>query len=614
MKQSTSVGKIFVWVLLGLLVLGLAGFGASGIGGTVRSIGSVGDEPIAVTDYARALQEDLRAIEAQTGQRLSFAEAQAFGVDRAALGRLVAEAALDHETTQAGISIGDENLARDLTAIAAFQGPDGRFDREAYRFALDQAGYGEAEFEARIRAETARGLMQAAIAGGVAMPAAQVDALIAYAGARRVFEHARLTPEDLPEPLAQPTAETLRAWFMERRDQFQEPAKKRITYVWLTPEMLIDSVTVDDASLRAAYDARADQFNRPERRLVERLGFATPAAAEAAKIEIEAARRSFDDYVTDRGLTLDDVDLGDVARSALGAAADAVFAAEPGQVVGPFDSPIGPALFRMNGVLSAESISFDDALPELREELALDRARREIEQDMQGIDDLMAGGATLEEVAAETAMELGRIDWHSDEGAGIAAYPAFNTAAAAVTADDYPRLLVLDDGGIAALRLDDSLPARPQEFDAVIDRVQALWEADRTEAALRAYADTLVPRLLEGATFAGVGLVATREDGALRSAAILGTPPDFMTRVFAMQPGEVAVVTAFGAATVVRLLDVLPPDLTDPAISALRTQLAGQADAGLQQDVYGAFSLDIQRRAGISLDQAAINAVNANQQ
>lgn len=614
MKQSKSIGKFMVWTLLGLLILGLAGFGASGIGGTVRNIGSVGNAPILADDYARALQEDLRAIEAQTGQRLSFAEAQQFGVDRGALTRLVATAALDHETATAGISIGDQNLAGELTAIAAFQGPDGRFDRDAYRFALEQAGFSETEFEARVRADTARSLMQAAIVGGVAMPGPYADALIAFAGARREFEHARLTPEDLPAALPTPTEAELRAWFMERRAQFQEPAKKRITYVWLTPEMLIDTVELDEASLRAAYDARSAEFNRPERRLVERLAFATPVAAETAKIEIEAGRKTLDDFVAERGLTLDDIDMGDVAREGLGAAADAVFAAEAGQVVGPFETSLGPALFRMNGTLSAETVTFEDALPELRDELALDRARRLIEQDVQAIDDLIAGGATLEEVAQETTMELGTIDWHPDEGAGIAAYPAFNAAAATVAIGDFPRLLPLDDGGVVALQLTAEIPARPQDYDEVATRVQAIWESERTEAALRAHADTLVPRLLEGATFAGVGLTATREDGATRSAAILGTPPDFMARVFAMQPGEVAVVTAFGAATLVRLLDVLPPDLDDPAIAALAEQVAGQADAGLQQDVYGAFSDDIQRRAGVSLDQTAINAVNASQQ
>ena len=123
-----------------------------------------------------------------------------------------------------------------------------------------------------------------------------------------------------------------------------------------------------------------------------------------------------------------------------------------------------------------------------------------------------------------------------------------------------------------------------------------------------------MPKLLEGSTFEALGLSTNTEAGATRSAAILGTPPDFMERVFAMKPNEVSVVTAFGAAWIVRVTGDLPPDQTNAQVAQLRETLAGQADAGLQQDIYGAFSVDIQRRAGVTLDQAAINAVHANLQ
>jgi peptidyl-prolyl cis-trans isomerase D len=60
--------NIFVWIILGLLIVGLAGFGVGGFGGSVRSIGKVGDREITTSDYARALQQEIRAYEAQIGQ------------------------------------------------------------------------------------------------------------------------------------------------------------------------------------------------------------------------------------------------------------------------------------------------------------------------------------------------------------------------------------------------------------------------------------------------------------------------------------------------------------------------------------------------------------------
>ena len=60
------------------------------------------------------------------------------------------------------------------------------------------------------------------------------------------------------------------------------PRRKRITYVWLSPDMLADSVPVDDAAVQDLYEQRSDEYDRPEMRLVERLVFPDDAAAQAA--------------------------------------------------------------------------------------------------------------------------------------------------------------------------------------------------------------------------------------------------------------------------------------------------------------------------------------------
>ena len=139
-----GIGKILMWILMGLLILGLGGFGVTNLSGTVRSVGSVGDRDIDIDRYARALQEEIRAFEAQTGDGLTFQRARELGIDQAVLARLIAAAALDHETTRLGISMGDANLREQIVDIQAFQGPGGDFDRDTYNFALEQAGLTEA--------------------------------------------------------------------------------------------------------------------------------------------------------------------------------------------------------------------------------------------------------------------------------------------------------------------------------------------------------------------------------------------------------------------------------------------------------------------------------------
>ncbi len=93
------------------------------------------------------------------------------------------------------------------------------------------------------------------------------------------------------------------------------------------------------------------------------LVFGSTDEAEAAKTRLSADEITFDALIEERGLSLADVDLGDVSKPELDAAGEAVFSAEVGDVVGPIDTAIGPALFRVNGVLQAQETSYEDALP-----------------------------------------------------------------------------------------------------------------------------------------------------------------------------------------------------------------------------------------------------------
>ena len=56
-KATKSLSKTAVWILLGLLFIGLAGFGADGLTGNIRTIGNVGDKYIDVNAYANQLQQ-----------------------------------------------------------------------------------------------------------------------------------------------------------------------------------------------------------------------------------------------------------------------------------------------------------------------------------------------------------------------------------------------------------------------------------------------------------------------------------------------------------------------------------------------------------------------------
>ena len=611
-RGKSGITKYIVW---GVLIASFVGFGAFGtvnFTGGAGSIGTVGDTTIETTDYARALQNEMRAVEAQTGQPVTLEQARQFGLTDQVLAQVVTNAALDEETRKLGISVGDERVAEELRNVQAFQGPDGKFDRSAYAYALQNAGLKEAEFEDSLRQESARSILQAAVLSGTTLPDTYVNTLLGWVGETRDFTWATLDRDALTTGLPVPTDEELQAWYDENIDQFTLPETKVIAYAWLTPDMIVDTVEVDEQALRDAYEERHAEFNMPERRLVERLVFSSEDEAQAAADRIASGETDFEGVVAERGLAIIDTDMGDVTRASLGEAGDAVFGAEVGAVVGPEPSNLGPALFRVNGVLAEQVTPFEEAVPDLRDALVLDRARRVIEGLSQDLDDELAGGATLEELSQDTDMELGQIEWSETSDTGIAGYEAFREAAQAVQDGDYPAIDDLGDGGVFALRLDEQRDPAPAPFEDVRDEVAQLWEQDQATEALVAQAEELATAISGDGSFEDSGLSPTQESGLTRNQPIEGLPAAILEAVFTMEPGEARALPGNGAALVVRLDGVTPVDMDAPQVTQVGDQLRNQAATSVANDIFRALNADIQSRAGVSVDQSAVNAVLSN--
>jgi len=600
-----------VWMILLLLVIGLGGFGVSNFGGRTAAVATVGDIKVDINEYYNSLQQELRGYQAQTGKPLPLSQAITLGIDRNVLARLVTSATLDNENKRIGLSVGDERVRTEILATPAFQGLDGKFNRDNYRAALKRAGMSEAEYEDKIRAETARTLLQGAIMNGTAAPAAMTDAFVEFTRQRRNFSWIKLDASTLPEQVPEPTDEQLKAYYDAHAVDFTVPEKKRLSYIWVTPDMIVDKIDVSTEDLQKEYDSRADEYRKPERRLVERLIFPDEEAAKAAMARLDAGEATFEDLVKDRGLTLLDIDLGDATIDTLGEAGKAVFAMDAPGVIGPINTNLGPALFRMNGILPAQTTTLKAVREQLQSELAMDRARRQIAASITDIDDLLAGGASLKEVAAETDMKLGQIDWSEGDSDSVAGYNAFREAAAAVQDGDYAEVKDLDDGGIFALEFVETVPPALKPLDSVMSDVISGWENTEIEKRLTGLADGLLARLNEGQTMNALGYPVTNEAEILRNANIEGLPFGMVQTVFEMDKGQAKTIDGSGVVYLVRLDDILPPDENDPDLAKVKSGLEIAIAQALSDDIFTAYVTSLQSKTGININRAAVNAVHA---
>ncbi|QUS35205.1 peptidylprolyl isomerase [Falsirhodobacter algicola] len=607
-KRGNKAMSVVVWMLMAMLVLGLGGFGVTNFGTNTQNIATVGDQEVDANAYARALQQRLQDLSQQTGQSFTLAQAQQFGLDAQVRQQLFSSAALQNEAEKIGLSVGDKVVADQLRDTPAFAGSDG-FNRATYERVLEQNGLTPSGYETSLRESIARSLLVGAVSGGFAAPQPVTDALYGYIAERRALSALPVTEADLPTPVPEPTEDDLRAFYDAHSDQFMAPETRQITYAALLPETVAPNLPVDDAALRDLYQSRIDEFVQPERRLVERLVFSDDAAAQAAMDRVTAGT-SFETLVSERGLELSDIDLGDVAKGDLGAAGDAVFALQEPGVVGPFATDLGPALFRMNGILSAHEVTFDEARDDLATEFQADAARRAIADRREALDDLLAGGATVEDLANEPDVTLNTIDYSEATDDPIAGYPAFRNAAEAAEEGDFPELIALEDGGLAALRLDSITPAAPIPFDQARDAVTEAWRADALHTARMARANEIAAAVTEGAALADFGAV-TRVPEVARDGSIPSAPASLVGTAFDMDDGAAKAVEAPDWIGVLRVDAVRPAAQDGDGSAALKQQLAAQLEGGLAQDAQQLFTQSVADEAGIQINQSVIDAVHA---
>ncbi|PZX06878.1 SurA N-terminal domain-containing protein [Celeribacter halophilus] len=608
--------KMVVWGILGLLILGLGGFGTANFGGGVTRVAAVGDEEISVNDYANALQSQISAIEAQTGQAFSVAQAENFGLSQQVLDQLLSQAALDAETARVGLSVGDDAVRRELLAIDAFKGVDGKFDTAAYKDLLARNNMTDKGFESDLRKDAARAILTGALATGITMPPSYGQVVVDWLGERRTISVATLGAEALETGAPIASEADIQSWYDAHPEAYTAPEARRITYAWLTPAMIMDQVDIDEEALRQLYQENIDSYVQPERRLVERLVFNSEEEAQEAADRIASGETTFDEEVAARGLDLIDADMGDVSQDDLSAeAGPAVFALEGTGEVGPVMSDLGPALYRVNGTLAGSEVSFEEARDELAAVMSTDAAARLISGLLEEFDNDLAEGYTLEELADETEMELGTLDWTTESEGGIAAYTAFKEAAAQVTLDDYPEIIELSDGGVFALRLDAIVPATVKPLDEVREQVAADWEADALQQRLTERAEALETEVASGESITDLGLPSETFEAITRQDFLSNMPDGFMDAVFApgLTEGGTTLISGEGRVVIAKIDSVEDPEPSDENAAIAQSYITSAAQ-GAATDVIDAFSAALRAREGVTINQTALTAVHSQMQ
>ena len=618
--SSNWLGKAVMAAVVGFLVIS---FAIWGIGDIFRGFGrstvaKIGRNELTVEQFRTLYNDRLQQFSRQLGRPISADQARSTGLDRVIVGQIFSEILLDERTRALGLALSDAEVAKLITNDPGFRGANGEFDRFRFEQTIRSAGYTEPRYVAEQRRQALRRELAGTIASGLDAPKAMVEALNRYQNEQRSIEYV-LLDRALAGDIASPPPEVLAKYFEERKILFRTPEYRKLVIVSLIPSELARWIEISDADLKRAYEERRARYITPERRHILQVDFPNAEAASAAAERI-AKGASFVDIAKELGKSEKDIDLGTLPKAAIidRAVADAAFSLKEGEVSAPVQGRFGTVLVQVLKIEPEQGRPFDQVAGELRQELATARAKNDIFDLYNKIEDARAEGKSLAEAAANLKLEARTVELdrsgRDPAGAPVKLPDAQRLLPAAFTTDiGVERDPLQFEDGYIWYDVAGISPSRERSLEEVKDQVEARWREQEMAMRLDAKATGMLDKLKAGETLAQVaaadhlkveklsGLKRGEASGPLAAAgvdAVFRTAKDGAGKADGAQAGEQIVF---------RVTDIVVPSLDKASEEAKRA--VQSLNRGLSEDILTEYLAWLEREIGVTINQSALNQV-----
>jgi peptidyl-prolyl cis-trans isomerase D len=613
----TRAGGIIVKVLFGLLILS---FGFWGI--YTRSpffqdkspdavVASVGNRDIHADAAQAALQPALERLRAQLGGNIDAAQAKQLGVLDAVIEQMVDRELLDQEVGHLQLDLSDDVVRGAITSNPAFIGPDGKFNRDQFNQVLAMNRLTEDGLVARLRQEIPRGDLLQALSAGVRVPRPVIDAVYRYRNETRVADIVTVPLTGIGN-IPTPSDDELTKFYEAHPDQFRASEYRGFTLASLTASEVEGNIKISDEQLKSAFEERKDDFDIPEQRDVQQILAPSEEKAKAVEAALSAGE-DFQKAATEiAGQDPSTIDLGLVKDTDLPKAlADAAFNLPQDKPSEPIKTELGWHILRVVKIEPSKTPSFDQAKDQLTKELVGEASADQLDHTGNEVDDALAGGTPLAEVAQKYGLKLTTVD-NTDVGGRdldgkLIVLPVdmkeVLKAAFDTNEKETSRVAAIEDNAIFVVHVDKVIAPQVKPIGEVKDRVVAAWQAQQKQDAVKKTAADLAAAVAGGTPLAQAaaarGLtVATSPPLPRRPDASAPVPGAVITKLFAAKIGETVTADDAAGAYVAQLKEIKTPDSTpDSQVKALTTDL----DNSARYDLVGELTDALKKRFPVTI-------------
>jgi peptidyl-prolyl cis-trans isomerase D len=614
------LGRAVTGVLLGLIAVSFTIWGVGDVfhGFGRSTLAKIGGTEIAIEQFRQSYNDHVQQLSRQIGRPITSDQARALGLDRRLLGQLLAEAALDENARDLGLNLSDAEIAKRITSDNNFRGPTGQFDRARFDQILRQAGYNEARYVAEQRRVSLRRQIADTVAGEFAPPKTALELQHRYVNEERSVDYIALGPAQAGD-IPQPSSEVIEKYYNQHKLSFRAPEYRKLDLVIVTPAELARWSEVSDAEARKAYEERRARYVTPERREVQQIVFPNPEEAGAAAGRLSKGL-TFAQLASERKLKDSDINLGIVPKAAIvdPAVSDAAFALKPGAVSEPVSGRFGTVLVHVGKVEPEKIRPYEEVGAEIKRDISLDRARAQVVERHDKIEDERGAGIPLAEIAKKLGLAVRRIEavdrsGRNPDGAPVADLPPgvdllSGAFASDVGAENEP--VRAQGGGYVWYDVVSITASRDRALAEIKDKVIERWRSEEIAARLKAKAAELVDKL-KGSSIndvaAAAGVKAQTAKGLKRGVASSGIPANAMDEIFRAAQGNAG--TAEGERSseriVFRVTEVAIPKLDPASADIKRIDEAARNSYG--EEFLAQYIAQLETELGTTINEGALN-------
>lgn len=572
------------------MVVLVVSFGIWGIGDMFRGnpqtrvVAKVGNVDITMQQLGRMFDQLLSQARRSFGPDFTAAQARQFGLMNAALDRLIEGSVLDQDVARLGIDVDDRTVLESLKDKPQFHNKDGVFDPALLRQALSQANMSEKAFLNLERQGVGRRMLAEAFLDDAALSQTALDLVYRAKAQRRAFdvvslEHSGYEAGNVPDD------NSLREFHKSHEKTFSAPEYRAITIASLSLADVAKDITVTEDQIRQEYGQRGEQLVKPERRDI--LQVVLQDAEKAKKLSEDATKRK-DLAAAAKTAGLEAIPLKQIeSKSVLPELSQAVFALGLKDISPPVKSSLGWHVAQITAITPAGKPTFDEIKDGLRESMKRDQAIESSTRIVNKLDDELAAGHSLEDIADTLRLRLIRIPavdigGLAPDGKAPAELPYKEDVLRAAYGQNASETSpVMDDknGNSYVVRTDEVTPSGLKPFENVRNEVVAAWMRQEQEKMAIDNATKIAGELRAGKELLALGSHKSMSVRVTEPLSMLEDSHDPMistqslATIFSIKKGDAKVVSEKDRQLVVRLNRVVDVQDSDSGVALAKNKV-----------------------------------------